>query len=445
MSGAPSSSGASCATGLPWAVITVRSPASARLTASANEARSSLTPSVRLDASTCVHNQICVFPASRATITSMNFAFTEEQDELRNIVRSFMEAKSPETAVREQMETDDGYDTAVWSQMAEQMGLQGLHIPEAYGGSGYGYVELGIVLEEMGRGLLCAPFFASVVLAANALLHSGDEAAKLAHLPGIASGQTIATLAFTEPSGKWDEAGITTPATAAASGDGYTLSGTKSFVIDGSTASLIIVAARTSAGVSLFAVDGGAAGLTRTALSTMDQTRKQAKLEFDNTPATLIGEDGDGWNVLSTVLDLAAVGLAAEQVGGAQFVLEMAVQYAKDRVQFGRPIGSFQAIQHKCADMVTDVDGCRFITYRAAWAVATEQPEADMRMAVNMAKAWTSEASRRVVAHGQQIHGGIGYTKDYRIQLFFRRQKRGEVAFGDADYHRELVAQQLGL
>jgi alkylation response protein AidB-like acyl-CoA dehydrogenase len=230
----------------------------------------------------------------------MNFAFTEEQEELRNIVRSFMEAKSSEAAVREQMETDNGYDAAVWNQMAEQMGLQGLHIPEAYGGSGYGYVELGIVLEEMGRALLCAPFFSSVVLAANTLLQSGDEAAKQAHLPGIASGETIATLAFTEPSGKWDEAGITMPATAA--GDGYTLSGTKSFVIDGSIANLIIVAARTAAGVSLFAVDGDAAGLTRTALSTMDQTRKQAKLDFDNTPATLIGTEGDGWNVLSTVL-----------------------------------------------------------------------------------------------------------------------------------------------
>ena len=174
--------------------------------------------------------------------------------------------------------------------MAEQMGLQAIHIPEEYGGQGYGYVELGIVLEEMGRALLCAPYFSSVVLAANTLLQSGDEAAKQAHLPGIASGETIATLAFTEPSGKWDEAGITMEATA--SGDGYTLSGEKSFVLDGHTANLIIVAARTGAGVSLFAVDGDASGLTREALSTMDQTRKQAKLTFDNTPATLIGTEG---------------------------------------------------------------------------------------------------------------------------------------------------------
>ena len=202
------------------------------------------------------------------------------------------------------------------------------------------------------------------MLAANALLQSGDDGAKKAHLPGIASGETIAALAFTEPSGKWDESGITMEATK--SGDGYTLSGTKSFVIDGHTANLLIVAARTANGVSLFAVDGDAAGITKTPLSTMDQTRKQAKLDFDNTPATLIGEEGKGWDVLSTVLDLAAVGLAAEQVGGAQFVLEMAVQYAKDRVQFGRPIGSFQAIKHKCADMLLEVESAKSAAYYGA-------------------------------------------------------------------------------
>src|SRR6478752_1644396 len=287
----------------------------------------------------------------------MNFAFSEDQEELRRTVRAFLDAKSPETAVREQMETEQGYDEAVWKQMAEQLGLQGLHVPEEYGGSGYTYVELGVVLEEMGRVLLCAPFFSTVVLAANTLILSGDDAAKAKHLPGIADGSTIASLAYTEPSGKWDESGITLQATA--SGDGYTLSGTKSFVLDGHTASLIIVAARTDAGVSLFAVDGDAAGLTRTALSTMDQTRKQAKLEFDNTPAELIGTDGAGWNVLSTVLDLAAVALAAEQVGGAQKCLDMAVEYAKVRVQFGRPIGSFQAIKHKCADMLLEVESAK--------------------------------------------------------------------------------------
>ena len=223
-------------------------------------------------------------------------------------------------------------------------------IPEAYGGAGFGYVELVVVLEEMGRSLLCAPYFSTVALAANALLSSGDEAAKAEYLPGIASGETIATLAFTEESGRWELDGITMEAKPA--GDGWVLDGTKSYVLDGHTANLILVAARTANGLSLFAVAGDADGLTRTPLSTMDQTRKQAKLTFAATPARLVGEEGAAGPVLSKTLDLAAVALAAEQVGGAQRVLDMSVEYAKNRIQFGRPIGSFQAIKHKCADML---------------------------------------------------------------------------------------------
>ncbi len=371
----------------------------------------------------------------------MNFAFTEEQEELRKTVRSFLESKSAESAVREQMETDAGYDNAVWKQAGEQLGLQGLHIPEEFGGSGYGYVELGIVLEEMGRALLCAPFFSTVVLAANTLLHSGDDAAKAAHLPGIASGETIATLAFTEPSGKWDEAGITMPATSA--GDGYTLTGTKMFVIDGNTANLIIVAARTANGVSLFAVEGDAAGLTRTNLSTMDQTRKQSKLDFDNTPATLIGAEGKGWDVLSTVLDLAAVGLAAEQVGGAQKVLEMAVEYAKVRVQFGRPIGSFQAIKHKCADMLLEVESAKSAAYYGMWCASEMNDE--LPSVASLAKAYCSEAYFHATAENIQIHGGIGFTWEHPAHLYFKRAKSSELLFGDPTYHRELLAQRIGI
>jgi alkylation response protein AidB-like acyl-CoA dehydrogenase len=371
----------------------------------------------------------------------MNFAFTEEQEELRKTVRQFLEAKSPETAVREQMETEAGYDAAVWSQMGEQMGLQGLIVPEEFGGSGYSYVELGIVLEEMGRALLCAPFFSTVVLAANTLIHSGDEAAKAAHLPGIASGETIATLAYTEPSGKWDESGITMQATA--SGDGWSLSGTKMFVLDGHTANLIIVAARTDKGVSLFAVDGGAAGLTRTALSTMDQTRKQAKLEFSNTPATLIGAEGEGWNTLGRVLDLAAVGLAAEQVGGAQKVLEMAVDYAKVRVQFGRPIGSFQAIKHKCADMLLEVESAKSAAYYGMWCAAELNDE--LPSVASLAKAYCSEAYFHATAENIQIHGGIGFTWEHPAHLYFKRAKSSELLFGDPTYHRELLAQRIGI
>jgi alkylation response protein AidB-like acyl-CoA dehydrogenase len=270
----------------------------------------------------------------------MNFAFSEEQEELRRSVRRFLEDKSPMTEVRRLMETTEGYDRAVWDQMANQLGLQALTIPEEYGGAGFGYVELTVVLEETGASLLCSPYFATVALAANALLSSGDEGAKKDLLPGIASGETIATLALTEDTGRWDQDAITLAA--AEAGDGWALDGHKMFVIDGHSADLVLVAARTGRGVSLFAVEGDASGLTRTPLSTMDQTRKQARLEFAGTPARLIGEEGGAAGALSRTLELAAVALAAEQVGGAQRCLDMSVEYAKTRIQFGRPIGSFE-------------------------------------------------------------------------------------------------------
>ena len=372
---------------------------------------------------------------------AMNFAFTEEQEELRKTVRAFLDAKSAETDVRALMETTDGYDAAVWSQMGELMGLQGLAIPEQYGGSGYSFVELGIVLEEMGRSLLCAPYYSTVVLAANTLLLSGDEAAKKAYLPGIAAGTTIATLAYTEPSGKWDESGIT--ATASGSGSDFKITGTKSFVLDGHTAGLIIVAAKTGKGTSLFAVEGNAAGLTRTALSTMDQTRKQAKLELKDTPGKLIGTEGQGWSVLHKVLDLAAVGLAAEQVGGAQKVLDMAVEYAKVRVQFGRPIGSFQAIKHKCADMLLEVESAKSAAYYGMWCAA--EMNGELPSVASLAKAYCSEAYFHATAENIQIHGGIGFTWEHPAHLYFKRAKSSELLFGDPTYHRELLAQRIGI
>jgi alkylation response protein AidB-like acyl-CoA dehydrogenase len=293
----------------------------------------------------------------------------------------------------------------------------------------------------MGRALLCAPFFSTVVLAANTLQHSGDDDAKKSYLPGIASGETIATVAFTEPSGKWDESGITLEAKP--DGDRWTLDGTKSFVLDGHTANLVIVAGRTPAGVSLFAVEGDASGLTRTPLSTMDQTRKQAKLEFAATPATLIGADGGGWDVLSKVLDLVAVGLAAEQVGGAQKVLEMAVEYAKVRVQFGRPIGSFQAIKHKCADMLLEVESAKSAAYYAGWCAAELNDE--LPSVASLAKAYCSEAYFHAAAENIQIHGGIGFTWEHPAHLYFKRAKSSELLFGDPTYHRELLAQRIGI
>jgi alkylation response protein AidB-like acyl-CoA dehydrogenase len=372
----------------------------------------------------------------------MNFAFSEEQEELRRVTRQFLESKSPETEVRRLMDTTEGYDPAVWSQMANELGLQSLTIPEDYGGQGFSFVELTVVLEEMGRALLCAPYYSTVVLATNALLHADDEAARKAHLPGIASGETIATLAFTEPNGRWDESGI--EATATRDGDGWRIEGTKMFVLDGHVANLLIVAARTPDGLSLFTVDGDANGLTRTPLATMDQTRKQAKIELGGVPATLLGEEpGGGWGVLGRVLDLAAVGLAAEQVGGAQKVLEMSVEYAKNRVQFGRPIGSFQAIKHKCADMLLEVESAKSAAYYAAWCAAELNDE--LPEVACLAKAYCSEAYFHSAAENIQIHGGIGFTWEHPAHLYFKRAKSSELLFGDPTYHRELLAQRLGI
>ena len=371
----------------------------------------------------------------------MNFAFSEEQEELRRTVRSFLEQKSPESEVRRLMETTEGYDPSVWKQMGEQLGLQGLAIPEDFGGSGYTYVELGVVLEEMGRALLCAPYFSTVVLAANALLHCADDAAKKEYLPGIASGETIATLAFTEESGRWDAEGIQLQASG--SGDSWTLDGTKMFVLDGHVADLLLVAARTGSGISLFAVNGDASGLTRTPLSTMDQTRKQARVEFSGTPARLIGAEGSGWDVMSRVLDLAAVGLAAEQVGGAQKCLEMSVEYAKVRVQFGRPIGSFQAIKHKCADMLLEVESAKSAAYYAMWAASELNDE--LPVVASLAKAYCSDAYFHAAAENIQIHGGIGFTWEHPAHLYFKRAKSSELLLGDPTYHRELLAQRIGI
>src|SRR5437588_103207 len=330
--------------------------------------------------------------------------------------------------------------------MGEQLGLQGLAIPEEHGGSGYTYVELVVVLEEMGRALLCAPYFSTVALAANTLLHSGDDSAKKELLPGIAGGETVATLAFTEDNGRWDAEGIT--ATASKSGDGWTLDGHKMFVLDGHTANLVLVAARTSGssgeqGVSLFAVQGDASGLTRTALATMDQTRKQARLELSGVPGRLIGTEGEGWQVLSRVLDLAAVALAAEQVGGAQKCLNMSVEYAKVRVQFGRPIGSFQAIKHKCADMLLEVESAKSAAYYAGWAAAEESDE--LPVVASLAKAYCSDAYFHAAAENIQIHGGIGFTWEHPAHLYFKRAKSSELLLGDPTYHRELLAQRIGI
>ena len=374
----------------------------------------------------------------------MNFAFSEEQEELRGAVRRFLADKSPEAEVRRLMATEEGYDPAVWRQMADQLGLQGLAVPERHGGAGFGFVELAVVLEEMGAALLCAPFLSSVVLAANALVTSGDEAAMDRWLPGIASGETVAALAVTEDGGRWDlEAAGAVTTTARRTGDGWVLDGHKSFVLDGHVAGLLLVVARSDDGLGLFAVEGDAPGLARRVLPTMDQTRKQARLELAGVPAAAVGEPGGAGPGLARTLDLAAVALAAEQVGGAQRCLDRAVAYAKERIQFGRPIGSFQAIKHKCADLLLEVESARSAAYYGAWAAAEDSDE--LPVVASLAKAYCSEAYFHAAAENIQIHGGIGFTWEHDAHLYFKRAKSSELLFGDPAYHRELLAQRIGL
>jgi alkylation response protein AidB-like acyl-CoA dehydrogenase len=372
---------------------------------------------------------------------SQVFAFTAEQEEFRAMVRRFVEAHSSEASVRKQMETEHGFDPAVWSAMAAQLGLQGLIVPEEFGGQGFGSVELSVALEEMGRSLLCAPYFSTAVLAVETLLQAGDEEARRAVLPGIAAGQTIATLAFAEPNGRWDPSGI--EATARNDGAAWRIEGTKTYVLDGHTADVVLVAARTGAGVSLFSVSGSAPGLTRTPLATLDPTRKQARLDFAGVEAVLVGADGAGWGVLSAVLDRAAVALAAEQVGGAQKCLDMAVAYARERVQFGRPIGSFQAIKHKCADVLLEVESARSAAYYAAWCGAERSDE--LPAVASLARACCSDAYLRAASENIQIHGGIGFTWEHPAHLYFRRAKSSDLLLGDACHHRELLARRIGI
>jgi alkylation response protein AidB-like acyl-CoA dehydrogenase len=371
---------------------------------------------------------------------SVGLALTEEQEELRRSVRRFLEDVSPVREVRRLMDSEAGYDPAVWSRMAGQLGLQGLHIPDEHGGAGLGQVELAVVFEELGRSLACVPYLATAGMAANALLASGDDSAQRDLLPRLASGEAVGTLAVAEDGGRWDLDSVAAEARPA--GHGWVLDGHKAFVVDGGQADLIVVAARAPAGLSAFVVEAGAPGMTRTAPPTLDQTRRLARLELATTPARLIGEEGDAGGWLSKTLDLAAVALAAEQVGGAQRCLEMAVEYAKTRQQFGRPIGSFQAVKHRCADMLVRVESARSAAYYAAWAAAEDSDE--LPVVASLAKAYCSEAYFFAAAENIQVHGGIGFTWEHDAHLYFKRAKASELLLGDPAYHRELLAQRAG-
>lgn len=345
--------------------------------------------------------------------------------------------------MRRLMETQEGFDPAHWREMAS-MGWQAMAIPEKFGGAGFGFLELAVLLEEMGRALVPAPFLSSVILAGNAVLEAGSEDQKQTILGGIAAGETRAALAFTEPNGRWDESGVETTAEPIRSG--FRLRGIKSFVIDGHTATDLIVAARAPEGVSLFLLGGDAPGVTRRRLDTLDMTRKQAEVRLEGVEVgtnDVIGTLGSGWQTIERVLEKAVVALAAEQVGGAQKCLEMAVEYAKTRHQFGRPIGSFQAIKHKCADMLVQVESAKSAAYYAAWAASQDNEE--LAMVAPLAKSYCSEAYYFCASENIQIHGGIGFTWEHDAHLYFKRAKSSQLLFGDPAYHRARLADRLGL
>ena len=371
----------------------------------------------------------------------MTLVFSEEHEELRRILRGFFADKSPETEVRRVMETAEGYDAALWKQMAVQLDLPGLAIGEDFGGSGPDPLALTVVFEEMGRTLVCAPYFSTAAMAATLLTVGGDAEAQRDYLPRIAAGDMVATVALTERGGRWDEAGITMSATNV---DGaWSLTGEKTYVLDGCTAQLILVVARTPAGPTVFAVEASAGGFTAQPLSTLDQTRKQARLVFDSTPARLIGVEGLGWAAVSKMLDRAAVCLAAEQIGGAQRMLETTLEYARSRAQFGRPIGSFQAIKHRCAELAVELEAARATLLYASWVAAQDTP--DLPVAASIAKVRCSEVYFRMVLEAIQIHGAIGFTWEHPAQLYFKRAKSSELLLGSPAFHRELLAHRTGI
>jgi alkylation response protein AidB-like acyl-CoA dehydrogenase len=371
----------------------------------------------------------------------MSFVATDEQKALRQTVRSFLESKSDEAAVRTAMISELGFDRGLWEQLSGQLGLAGLAIPEEYGGSGSSMSDLAVAMSELGRFLVCSPYFASVILAANAFVQSGDKEACLAYLPRLASGELIGALAANEETAELaPEADRTT---AEQSGGEWHLRGEKNFVLAGLAADVLVVSAVTSSGPSLFVVDAAHDSVERTALSVMDLTRHQARISFQHTPATLLGEAGRAANVLARVGELAVVALASEQSGAAERCLEMSVDYAKTRYQFGRQIGSFQVIKHMCADMLLEVEAAKSAALHAAQQA--DEPSAEATRSAHLAAAYCADAFMKVAADNVQIHGGIGFTWEYAAQLYYKRAKSSQVLLGTPGYHREKLAVCSGL
>ena len=383
----------------------------------------------------------------------MEFAFTEEQEMIRDTAAAFLAEVSDSESIRKAMALEQGYDSDVWQRITAEMYWQAIHIPEEYGGMGLGYVELVAMLEQMGKYLLCSPFFSTVCLGANALMVAGTDDQKTQYLSQIAEGSLTATLAYTGTGGRWDAKAV--EATYLESDGAYILNGTLRYIPDGHTAGLLIVAARQDGssgeqGISLFAVPADTAGVQRTWLPTMDQTRKQAEIQLSNVTLSkeaLMGDAGNAWNNLNKIIGLANVAVAAEQMGGAQQALDLTVEYTQERVQFNRTIASFQAVKHKAADMMLKAEVAKSAVYYAA-CVAQEalfggHLADQISEAASIAKAYCSDAYFFNTGCAIQLYGGVGFTWEYDIQLYFKRAKSSETFLGNGAYHRELIAQLL--
>jgi alkylation response protein AidB-like acyl-CoA dehydrogenase len=367
---------------------------------------------------------------------------SQEHAELRATIRRLIESRSPESAVRSVVDSKRGYDLELWVQMAGQLGLHGLGLPEPFGGSGYGPEETTIVFEELGRTLVPSPFFPTIALAAELLVTIGDAQANLRYLPAIASGELIATVAVAERGGSWDPRDLS-GVVAVHSADGWRLHGEKTMVLNADAAGLILVVVTADDCSSVYAIDPVAPGVTIVPLSTLDLTRRQSKVRFDGAPATLVGEHGTAAAAVASMLEHACIALAAEQAGAAAELLRLSIDYAKLRHQFGRPIGAFQAIKHKLADMAFDVERMDSIVRHAATVATADSP--DLPVVAATAKVFCSEAFFRVAAETIQIHGGIGFTWEHPAHLYFRRAKSSEYLLGSPARHRENLLQALGV
>jgi alkylation response protein AidB-like acyl-CoA dehydrogenase len=379
----------------------------------------------------------------------MDFGFSEEQEMLRDAAKRFLADNCPTTFVRKMMAHDTAHDADFYKKLVE-LGWPGLLIPEQYGGAGGTFLDLTVIMEEAGKALVPGPFFATALLGVPLILEGGSEAQKQEWLPKLAAGEAVATLAIAEASGRFDAGGIGLKAEK--KGNRYVLSGEKLFVPDAHVANCIAVVARTQSGsksedgISLFLVPSDAKGLTIMQLKTVDMTRRLCHLKFEGVEVDasgLVGAENQGWPILRRTLDIATAGVSAEIVGTAQRALDMSVDYAKTRVQFGKPIGAFQAIKHKCVDMMVAVENARSLTYYACWTV--DERVAEAATAVSMAKAYASDMGKNVTSEAIQVHGGIGFTWEHDMHLFHRRALAGEANFGNAPIHRETVAKSLAL